>query len=284
MSNAELLNLHAETVAAFGDEWTKFRQFSDDCILQCAGSYFDLVNAEMLSSESVVLDVGCGSGRWAQYLSGFVKIVECIDPSTAVDVAKDALINKGIKNVRITQAGIDDMPFPDGSFDFVMCLGVLHHLPRAGEGVVRCVEKLKAGGWFLVYIYYDLENRPYVYRALFRLVTMVRKKISKLPPFFKKALCDVIASTIYYPLAKFSALMNFIGLPAKHLEMFPLSFYRDKAFWIMRNDALDRFGTPLEQRFSQNQIREMLEMAGLVNIKFSDKAPYWHAVAQKSWS
>jgi hypothetical protein len=57
--------------------------------------------------------------------------------------------------------------------------------------------------------------------------------------------------------------------------------YENKSFYIIRNDSLDRFGTPLEQRFTRNQIQEMMERAGLENIVFSNNIPYWHAVGKK---
>ena len=46
----------------------------------------------------------------------------------------------------------------------------------------------------------------------------------------------------------------------------------------MRTDALDRFGTRLEQRFTKQQIAQMMEAAGLDNIRFADAVPYWCAV------
>ena len=49
----------------------------------------------------------------------------------------------------------------------------------------------------------------------------------------------------------------------------------------MRTDALDRFGTQLEQRFTKKQIQEMMEVAWLDRIKFSDAVPYWCAVGYK---
>ena len=49
----------------------------------------------------------------------------------------------------------------------------------------------------------------------------------------------------------------------------------------MKTDALDRFGTKLEQRFTKDEINEMMLSAGLINIKFSDKIPYWVAVGEK---
>jgi hypothetical protein len=49
----------------------------------------------------------------------------------------------------------------------------------------------------------------------------------------------------------------------------------------MRNDALDRFGTRLEQRFTQEEIREMMVKAGLRDISFRDNAPYWVALGYR---
>ena len=50
----------------------------------------------------------------------------------------------------------------------------------------------------------------------------------------------------------------------------------------MRTDALDRFGTRLEQRFTRNKIDEMMRAAGLERIIFSEAEPYWCAVGFKN--
>ena len=49
----------------------------------------------------------------------------------------------------------------------------------------------------------------------------------------------------------------------------------------MRTDARDRFGTPLEQRFTRAQICKMCTDAGLVDLRFSPQAPYWCVVGFK---
>ena len=49
----------------------------------------------------------------------------------------------------------------------------------------------------------------------------------------------------------------------------------------MRTDVRDRFGTPLEKRFSKKQITKMLKSSGLENIEFSDHEPFWCAVGTK---
>ena len=73
-------------------------------------------------------------------------------------------------------------------------------------------------------------------------------------------------------MARFAFLMEKSGI---NVDSFPLSFYRNRSFYVMGNDALDRFGTILEHRFTRNQIKEMMGKAGLENIKFKESAPYW---------
>ena len=52
--------------------------------------------------------------------------------------------------------------------------------------------------------------------------------------------------------------------------------------YIHETDALDRFGTKLEKRFTKEEIKELMVSSGLINIKFSDKAPYWVALGEKN--
>ena len=46
---------------------------------------------------------------------------------------------------------------------------------------------------------------------------------------------------------------------------------------MLQNDALDRFGTRIEQRFYKNEITEMLRLAefDISTLKFSDAEPFW---------
>jgi len=65
------------------------------------------------------------------------------------------------------------------------------------------------------------------------------------------------------------------------VELMPLSSYRSLSFYTMRTDALDRFGTRLEHRFTAREIKEMMEQAGLNRIAFSDSY-YWCALGYKT--
>jgi SAM-dependent methyltransferase len=277
-SMAESENIDKETVKSFGEEWLKFNSFSLEDIKQIGMDYFDIVPLELFSSDKKVLDVGCGTGRWAAYMANKVGFVECIDPSDAVYAAAQLL--KEYKNIRIARVDIDNIPFEDNTFDLVYSLGVLHHIPDTAAAMIKCVKKVKPGGYFLVYLYYNLDNRGTVFKLLFKISNILRAVISKMPSICKKIICDIIAVTVYYPLAKFSLLVKRTGLKTISQKI-PLSYYNDKSFWIMKNDALDRFGTPLEQRFSKEQIIQMMEKSGIKNIIVSNSEPYWHAIGQK---
>jgi len=103
--------------------------------------------------------------------------------------------------------------------------------------------------------------------------------ISLSPKPIKKASCFLIAATIYYPLSRFAFLMEKCGYD---INNFLLSDYRRKPFYQMRNDALDRFGTRLEQRFSRSQIESMLESSGFRDVSFSEEMPYWTCISYKT--
>ena len=88
-----------------------------------------------------------------------------------------------------------------------------------------------------------------------------------------------IAVLIYYPLARIALLLEKLKFNVSNL---PLSSYKNLSFYTMRTDALDRFGTRLEQRFTQKEIKDMMENAGLEKIEFSNSKPFWVAVGYKS--
>ena len=91
----------------------------------------------------------------------------------------------------------------------------------------------------------------------------------------------MLAVAVYMPFVGLSRFLKLLGVKERFRNKIPLHGYENKSFYIIRNDSLDRFGTPLEQRFTQQQIREMMEKTGLTEIKFSNNIPYWHAIGKK---
>lgn len=272
-------NLDPVTVASFGAEWTKFSAFEEADVRTAGDQYFDIVDWSSLPEGATALDAGCGTGRWTRYVAPHVGFVEAVDPSAA---ALSALAyTQDLPNVRVTQAGIDNLPFAEQSFDFILCLGVLHHIPDTAGALRTLVRHLKPGGTLLLYLYYALETRGPLYRLLFRLSAGVRAVVSRLPRGLKALASDLIAFLVYVPLVGLATLAKTL-LPGQAWRKLPLSYYVGKSQRIIRNDALDRFGTPLEQRFTQQQMREMMQAAGLEAIRFSEGEPYWHATGRKA--
>ncbi len=271
-------NIDLETVASFGEEWRKFQDFSDEEIALIGDEYFDIVEPYMLGEGCVALDLGCGSGRWTRYVAPRCGFVEALDPSDAVLAA--AALTHDLDNVRVTQASASTIPFPDHSFDFILCLGALHHIPDTAAALAAATRKLKPGGWILLYIYYALENRGPFYRTSFWLSSLARYLVSRFPPRLKEVSCDLIAALVYLPFILLARLTR-AALGDEAFRRVPLHYYANKSWFVIRNDALDRLGTPLEQRFTRAQTREMMEAVGLGEIRFSERAPFWHAVGRK---
>lgn len=217
--------------------------------------------------------MGCGSGRWARFMAPRVGRLNCIDPSLAINVARNALAAH--HNVVFHQASVDYSGLQPDSQDFGYLLGVLHHVPDSAAAIRSCVALLKPGAPLLLYLYYAFDNRPAWFRALWKLSDWGRQLIFRLPAGIKHAVTDLIAGLVYWPLARLCGVLELLQIPVHGI---PLSYYRKHTFYTMRTDARDRFGTPLEQRFTRVQIEKMMREAGLVDIRFSDRAPYWCAV------
>lgn len=272
-------NIDEKTVAGFGEEWSRFdhsdaneREFDD-----LFNQYFALFPWSSLRKDAEGFDLGCGTGRWAKFVAPRVGRLHCVDPSAAIDVAKNHLAE--LDNIQFHKASVDEIPLPDSSMDFGYSLGVLHHIPDTLAGIRSCVEKLKPGAPFLLYLYYALDNRPPWFRAVWKLSNKARSVISRLPTRPKMALADAIAGTIYWPLARGSQVLSKAGLDTSNI---PLSAYRNRSFYVMRTDALDRFGTRLERRFTREQVGLMMQQAGLERITVSSESPYWCAIGHRA--
>jgi ubiquinone/menaquinone biosynthesis C-methylase UbiE len=271
-------NIDHKVVEEFGNEWSEFDQseLSEDELISIFNDYFRVFPWENVSKSSVGFDLGCGSGRWAKFVSPKVGKLFCIDPSNAIEIAKKNL--KKFKNCSFIKSGVDQIPLEDNSMDFGYSLGVLHHVPDTADGLKKAVSKLKKGAPFLVYLYYAMDNQPIWYKFIWKISDFFRKAISSLPFKSKLFITNTIALLIYFPLARFSNFLFKIGV---NVHSFPLSNYRNKSFYTMRTDALDRFGTKLELRYTRNEIQQMMITAGLINIIFSNSTPYWCAVGIK---
>tara|TARA_Y100001933_G_C18877529_1_gene512595 strand:+ start:175 stop:999 length:825 start_codon:yes stop_codon:yes gene_type:complete len=271
-------NYQENIVKDFGNEWNLYKQ--DDSktnFKEIFSTYFSIFPKNILNKESVGFDAGCGSGRWAKFVAPQVKELTCLDPSEkALNIAKNNLSK--FSNCLFECSTIDNSRITENSQDFGYCLGVLHHIPNTKKAMKSCVSKLKKNAPLLIYLYYKFDNKPLWFKGLWLCTDLIRRIISKMPFFLKVFLTKLIAITIYYPLAKISFFLDFLGLDTSNI---PLSQYRNYNFYVLATDALDRFGTKLEKRFTQKEIKEMMSESGLTSIEFRKNAPYWVAIGYK---
>ena len=275
-----LENIDQQTVDSFGQEWNRFQQskLSGEESSFIFRQYFSIFPWELISKEAEGFDMGCGTGRWAAHVAKKVGLLHCIDPSSAIDVAKSNL--RDFNNVVFYKSSADTVRIQKGSQDFGYSLGVLHHVPDHTSAIRSCVELLKPGSPFLLYLYSSFDNRPGWYKQIWRVSNIFRLAISSLPVFVKKPACDAIALFVYFPLANFARVLEKFGISVNNI---PLADYRKRSFYSMRTDSYDRFSTPLEKRFSKLDIVELMEGAGLENIKFRSDSPFWVAVGTRAF-
>ena len=271
-------NIDSSSVEHFGKEWKNFKQdLRIEELEVIANRYFSLFPWDILSKDSNGFDMGCGSGRWARFVSTRVGKLTCIDPSEeALSVAKNNL--EDCLNCIFEKGSANSNELEDNSMDFGYSLGVLHHVPDTLSALKNCSKKLRRGAPFLLYLYYKFDNRGLAFRILWYTSNFLRLIICNFPFRLKKVITDMIALLIYFPLAKLSYILDKTGVRVKSI---PLAFYRNSSFYTMRTDSLDRFGTPLEKRFTKEEIRIMMKKAGFVKITFLEGEPYWVCLGYK---
>lgn len=285
MSQADKdLNIDQAVIDGFGKEWNSFDYstgVSDEALNLQFHAYLAPIDMSIFDSKtSIAADFGAGSGRWTSRLLPYFSRVYSVEPSEG---AHTVLIRKfgSEKRVKILKETVGSNSIPDNSLDLGMSLGVLHHIPDTSLAIRDVAKKIKPGGYFLCYLYYKLEGKPLYYRAIFRAVDLLRRRISGLPHPPKKATTSLIAALIYWPLARLSKLLTAMKFDVSNI---PLHHYANMPFVMLANDALDRFGTSLEQRFNKSEIIEMLKEADfdISTLVFSENEPFWTFAVQKN--
>ena len=270
-------NLDQNVIDGFGHEWAAFdyteTETGEALDAQFAAYCAPLDLSQFDPETSVAGDFGAGSGRWSSRLAPYFSRVYALEPSGGASAVLRKKFTKDPKIV-VLQETVGVNSIPAASLDLAMSLGVLHHIPNTALAIRDVARSIKPGGVFLCYLYYNLENKPAYYKLIFKGVNLVRRVISSLPQPVKRLSATIIAALVYWPLARLSKVLSKLGRDTSNL---PLHHYADMPFVMLANDALDRFGTSLEQRFSKAEITEMLRAANfdLTTLRFSKIEPFW---------
>ena len=245
------------TQASFGYEWTHFNDWrpSGDTNFN---DYFDGVNLASLRG-SVVLDAGCGMGRHARHIAPFAGRVVAVDFSRAIDQAARNTADVG--NVDCVQADLLALPLADESFDFIYSIGVLHHLDDTTRALRGLVRKLRPGGRLRVYLYWKRHGWK---GRLLRVATVARGVTTRMPFAALRACCRVLSVGLFGFVVLPYRVLSRLGVAAH--EDWPLFVYSKYPFNVLYNDQFDRFSAPIEKRYDPEEVKGLLEGAGLTDV------------------
>ena len=136
-------------VASFGRQWNRYdvaRHDEDRAVFRVKTGW----EPESLRGK-LVLDAGCGGGRYARLLGAQGARVVGVDLSAAV--AKASALCREYPDVLIAQCDLLDLPLADESFDCAFSIGVMHHSPDPRLAFAQVAAKVKPGGDLAVWLY-----------------------------------------------------------------------------------------------------------------------------------
>lgn len=100
-----------------------------------------------LGPDKDILELGCGTGSTATLHAPLVRHIQAVDVSPKMlDIARGKAEAAGIENITFDQGEIDTYPAPEGAFDVVLMLSVLHLMEDRDATLARVVPMLKPGG------------------------------------------------------------------------------------------------------------------------------------------
>jgi SAM-dependent methyltransferase len=250
-------------VANFSHEWTLHRTtqldragvtLSERTFAERTGWTPDDVRGRL------VLDVGCGMGRFADVVLRWGGRVVGIDLSYAVDSARVNLTQH--EDFTAIQASVFELPFRPDAFDLIYSLGVLHHTPDTRRAFQCLPPLLRAGGEIAIWVYslhaYPPEGieerRDHILRSL----------TTRMPSRLLYALCRAFCR-VRVPFGSFWHM----ALPGFIFHAFPKTHSYDTYDWRVL-DTFDWYSPHYQFKHSYPEVFHWFREAGLVNIDLLD--------------
>jgi ubiquinone/menaquinone biosynthesis C-methylase UbiE len=132
-------------------------QWESDYLNPQMDRFYDLALARIVEAlgdtqGKTLLDAGCGYCYHTRRLANTQLTITGVDFSkAALEQAEKTLTEAGlVGRVKLEQADLTALPFPDGSFDHVLMWGVLMHIPEAENALSELARVLKPGGKFVL--------------------------------------------------------------------------------------------------------------------------------------
>jgi SAM-dependent methyltransferase len=223
------------------------------------GSEFDFRQRTGFTPEDLrgklVLDVGCGMGRFAEVASRWGARVIGVDLSAAAEVAAANLGDRG--GGYFFQSDAFALPFASESFDFIYSLGVLHHTPDCEKAFKGLTKFLKPGGTIAIWLYSG-------YNKWYRFSDIYRKFTHRLPPGVLHKMCysAVPMYHLYHGLRR----IPLVGRPLSGLmhHIFPSSLHSDAHTRVL--DTFDWYSPKYQSKHTYEQVFRWFESCGLESL------------------
>jgi SAM-dependent methyltransferase len=258
----------AENYASnFGLQWNLFRRtqldsFSGQPISRKRFfSYTGWTEADLRGA--LVLDVGCGAGRFTEIALSLGARVVALDYSSAVDACR--INHEGAERLSIVQADIYRLPLKEGVFDRVYCLGVLQHTPDVERAFRALPPVLKNGGALAVDVYPKLWTDVLWPKYWLRRVT----RHMKTETLFKSVQTGV---RWLWPLSLAVGRLPLAGRKLRYLipivnyeGVYPLSPAQLKDWAVL--DTFDMLGPAFDQPQSAETLEAWMRSSGLEAIE-----------------
>ncbi len=194
-----------------------------------------------------ILDAGCGMGRFAEIVAAAGAEVHAVDLSAAADAAHDNLDGRG--NITFYQADILNLPFAEGTFDYIYSIGVLHHTPNTRRAFERLAPLLRPGGRIAIWVY-STKLRLMIGSEIIRPLT------SRLPKPLLLELCR-IAKPLYYVHR-----LPVVGLAT--CALLPTSLNPEPEWrWL---DTFDWYSPRYQFKHTNDEVAGWFREAGLIDL------------------
>lgn len=186
-----------------------------------------------------------------------VKIVS-MDISDGVCI--NLKVNRDLPNVRIIKGSVLEMPFKENVFDFAYSFGVLHHTPNPEKGLSEIERVLKKKSPVFLYLYEDHSENTVKYVAI-KLINFLRKITIKIPPKILYGLSFIASPFIFILFSCPSRILKKFEFTKEFAGKIPFNFGNSP--FSLQGDLYDRFGAPIEYRFSRGEIYEIFDKCHL---------------------
>jgi SAM-dependent methyltransferase len=239
---------------AFALEWTAFRTAHLDSLTGL--DYLDNQFREFVDfpvdalAGKLVLDAGCGLGRFSEIVLNHGGTVVAVDLTRAIDAAFRNLNHR--RDIFFAQADIFHLPFPPEMFDFVYSWGVLHHTPDPSAAFKQLPGLVRPGGKLMSFVYARY-NKAYLATTEF-----YRRFTTRLPKPLLLLLC-YIAVPLYYV-----SKLPVVG-PLVTRLLLPVSVRPPTHRWRVGN-TFDLYSPKYAFTYDHVEVHRWYETAGLERI------------------